>query len=146
MNRRPPFPALRTSLVLIGLLVVAMTLVLLLLPSGSSTPALDEVAALAQRPADGPAPPAGAEARLGWRPEGSREDELGDRAAVTVHYVRGRQQAAVTVVDGDVLGGPAPAGSVVRASVGGTRVVTGTGATARDLADLAAAVGGEVRP
>lgn len=146
MDRRSPFPALRTSLVLLGALVVAMVLVLRFLPSGSSTPAIDEVAALAQRPADRPAPPAGAEARLGWRPEGSRQDEVGDRAAVTVHYVRGRQQAAVTVVDGDVLGGPPPTGSVVRESLGGTRVVTGKGTTAAELADLAAAVGDEVRP
>ena len=123
MARRAPVPELRTSLALLGVLVVAMILVVALLPSGSSTPALDEVAALAALPADGPTPSPGREAALGWRATGSR-----------------------TVVDGDVLGGPAPAGSVVREVDGRTRVVTGVGTTQRELDDLAAAVGGEVAP
>jgi hypothetical protein len=144
--RRSPFPELRTSLVLLGVLIAAMILVVTLLPAGSSTPGLDEVAALAARPADGPVPAAGPEAELGWRATGSRTDEVGDRAAVTVRYARGQATASLTVVDGDVLRGPAPAGSVVREVDGRTHVVTGAGASPRELGDLAAAVGGEVGP
>ena len=146
MARRAPVPELRTSLALLGVLVVAMILVVALLPSGSSTPALDEVAALAALPADGPAPAPGREATLGWRATGSRTDEVGDRAAVTVRYAREGATASLTVVKGDVLGGPAPAGSVVREVDGRTRVVTGVGTTQRELDALAAAVGGEVAP
>ena len=146
MARGSPFPELRTSLALLGVLVVALILVLALLPAGSSTPGLDEVARLAALPADGPAPGAGREAELGWRATGSRTDEVGDRAAVTVRYARGGATASLTVVEGGVLSGPAPAGSVVREVDGRTRVVTGTGATQQELSDLAAAAGGEVAP
>ena len=146
MARRSPFPELRTSLVLLGVLAVAMALVVLLLPGGRSTPGLDDVAALAARPAQGAPPPAVAEAGLGWRATGARTDEVGDRRAVTVRYARGAARATVTVVDGTPIGGPAPAGAVVREAGGRTSLATGTGASRRELGDLAAAVGGEVAP
>ncbi|HET6689867.1 MAG TPA: hypothetical protein VFG74_03290 [Miltoncostaeaceae bacterium] len=142
MARRNPFPDLKVSLVALAVLGVAMVLVVLLLPGGSSTPSLDEVAALAARPAHGPAPPGGAEAGLGWRATGSRTDRIGDRVAVTVHYARGPDRATVTVVDGGALSGAAPAGSVVRRAGDRTRVATGAGTSRAELGDLAAAVGG----
>ncbi len=146
MPRRVPFPAVRASLFALGGLVVLMAAVLVFLPGGSATPGLDEVAALADRPATGPPPPPGAETALGWRATGSRGDRVGDRATVTVRYARGPARAALTVVGGDPLRGAAPAGAVVRDAGGRTLVVTGTGVDGRELVDLAAAVGGEVAP
>ena len=52
----------------------------------------------------------------------------------------------MTVVEGDVLSGSAPAGTVVRERAGRTRVVMGTGASRGELAKLGAAVGDEVEP
>jgi hypothetical protein len=144
--RRNPFPDLRVSLIAVGVLIVAMVLVLAFLPSGSSTPGLDEVVRVAALPADGPPPRAGPEADLGWRATGSRTDRVGDRVAVIVRYARGPARATVTVVDGGVLDGPAPAGTLVRESGERTRVVTGTGVGLAELADLAAAIGDEVEP
>ena len=146
MARRNPFPDLRMSLIAVGLLVVAMVLVLLFLPGGSSTPSLEEVAHVAALPADAPAPTAGREAALGWRATGSRTDRIGGRLAVTVRYAKGPARATVTVVDGGPLTGPEPAGAVVRTALDGTRVAIGTGASRGELGDLAAAVGGEVGP
>ena len=138
-QRRNPFPDLRVSLIAVAALVVAMALVLAFLPSGSSTPGLDEVVHVAALPADGPAPPAGREAGLGWRATGSRTDRVGGRVAVTVRYARGPARATVTVVDGGVLRGAAPAGTVVRETRGRTQVVTGVSTTREELGALAAA-------
>ena len=146
MPRRSPFPRLRVSLIAVGALIVAMALVLLFLPGGGSSPDLAEVARVAALPADGPPPPPGREAALGWRPTGSRTDRVNDRVAVTVRYARGPARATVTVVEGDVLSGSGPAGIVVRETAGRTRVVMGTGASRAELADLGAAVGDEVEP
>lgn len=146
MARRSPFPELKVSLIAVAVLIVAMALVLLLLPGGSSTPGLEEVAHVAALPADGPPPRAGREANLGWRSAGSRTDRIGDRVAVTVRYVRGPARAIVTVVDGGALSGAAPAGSVVRKARGRTLLATGIGASRAELGDLAAAVGDEVEP
>jgi hypothetical protein len=131
---------------LLGVLVVAMVLVVALLPAGSSAPEAAEVAALADLPADGAAPTPGREVALGWRATGSRIDTVGGRRALTVRYARGPSRAAVTVVDAAGLGGSPPAGAVVREAGGRTRVVTGTGASPRELGALAAAVGGEGGP
>ncbi|MGE3235709.1 MAG: hypothetical protein AB7O78_18540, partial [Thermoleophilia bacterium] len=124
MARRSPFPDLRMSLVVLGLLVLAMALVLLFLPGGSSTPALEDVATIAALPADGPAPRPGREAGLGWRATGSRTDRIDDRVAVTVRYARGPARATVTVIDGGPLAGSVPAGSVVRESGDRTRLAS----------------------
>jgi hypothetical protein len=132
--------------VALAVLGVAMALVVLLLPGGSSTPSLDDVARLAARPADGTAPRAGREADLGWRATGSRTDRIGERVAVTVRYARGPSRATVTVVDGGALSGAAPAGWVVRRDGDRTRLATGTRTSRADLASLAAAVGGEAGP
>jgi len=132
--------------VLLGALVVAMVLVVLFLPGGSSAPELGEVAALAALPADGAAPSPGREAALGWRATGSRIDTVGGRRALTVRYARGDARATVTVVDARGLEGSAPAGAVVREVGGRTRLATGNGAGPRELGDLAAAIGGEAGP
>jgi hypothetical protein len=144
--KRAPFPQLRVSLALLAVLVVAMVLVLLFLPAGSSAPEAAEVAALAALPADGATPTPGREVALGWRATGSRIDTVGGRRALTVRYARGGARATVTVVDASGLEGPTPAGAVVREAGGRTRVVTGTGASRRELGALAAAVGGEGGP
>ena len=146
MPRRSPFPQLRVSLIAVGALIVAMALVLLFLPGGGSSPDLADVARVAALPADGPAPPAGREAALGWRPTGSRTDRVNDRVAVTVRYARGparatrdggrgrraqRVRAGRDRGPGD--GGPHAGGHGHRREPG-------------ELAELGAAVGDEVEP
>ena len=104
------------------------------------------MARVAALPADGPAPPAGREAALGWRPTGSRTDRVNGRVAVTVRYARGPARATVTVVEGDVLSGSAPAGTVVRETGGPHAGGHGHRREPGELAELGAAVGDEVEP
>ena len=158
-SRHLRFPSPRASLLVLAGLVVAMALVLALLPSAPGAPIVTEALDLATEPTTGPARAPGVERGLGWRPAGSREDDLGDREAVSVAYERDGLRAVHTVVGGDPLEAPDGA-SEVRGGVaytrvprgvtwerdGHTHVLSGAGVPQDELLDLATRLRGGVEP
>jgi anti-sigma factor RsiW len=122
----------------------AAALVAVLVVSGGSALTTADVASLADRGANAPAPePAGTNLlaasvvgvsfpdfreEFGWRAQGARADELDGRATRTVFYERGGRQVAYTIVSGDALAWPAEAGKTIRDGVE-FRTFEGDGAT-----------------
>ena len=110
-----------------GVAAVALAVVLAL-GGGGSSPSLESVTALAERPPTS-SEPAFEHASVafpdwslefGWRTAGQRTDELDGRSAKTAVYEKGGTRIAYTIVDGPVLNGTGGSDYVGR----GRRVVT----------------------
>jgi hypothetical protein len=133
---RMPRLGLRHTAVAGVVAAVALGLLMVLLPLGpAQAPALSEVAALAERGIDAPAPDADPERRgflageadgipypdwsdrFGWTADGARVDELADRRAETVFYEHDGHHIGYTIIDGDALEPPGDARRTVRNGV-----------------------------
>ncbi len=95
-------------------------------------------------------------ARFGWKPDGTRTDELDGRATRTVFYAKGGRRIAYTIVSGEALENPDDAKPSVLEGVrlrafeadgrsavtwlrgGHTCVLSGDGVPTRELLELAA--------
>lgn len=119
--RSAPLPR-RRHYVVAGLTLVAATVAALViaLPSGDDGPSIADVAAVSARDPMLPAPstvPGHAlplavggvhfpGAGAGWKPVGSRSDQVSGRSARTVTYARGTDLVRYTIVDGPALSAP----------------------------------------
>jgi hypothetical protein len=111
-RRRPlTHPAVRAA----GALALAVTIGVAVVLTTGGAPTLNEVAAAALHPPQGPAKAGvhvGAvafpdlEQEFGWRWAGQREDEVDGRRAVTVVYRRGARGVHYAIVDGKPLEPP----------------------------------------
>jgi anti-sigma factor RsiW len=129
-------PARRRGLMSVATVLATAALVaVLVLPSGTpGGPSISEAAALAERPAAGPAPrptpgklldkrAAGLPfpdwaAKFGWRATGTRTDTVDGRRMTTVFYAKGQKRIAYTIVPGASLKLPEGRDRVIE----GTRV------------------------
>lgn len=132
------------SLALAGAAAAAVFLAVLFAAPGG--PTLEDAAAFASQPANGPAPaaqgallaleqdgvafPAWAE-NFGWKATGSRSGEIDGRPATTVYYEKDGKTLAYTIVSGDSLGSPDGATTIEAAGTpidlfdaGGVRAAT----------------------
>ena len=126
----------------------AAALAAVFLMPGASSPTVVEAARLSERPATGTVAVDASNTKLlasdvegvpfpnwrqefGWRQDGTRSDDLGDRNARTVFYEHAGRRVAYTIISGDGI--PAPDGSLAATSngvhvhslaEGGRRVVT----------------------
>jgi len=152
-RRRSSTPARRRRLAIAGGLATATAaaalLAVMVLPTGSGGPSVDEAARLAASPAtqatvavdqsnpklldvasdDVPFP--NLEGEFGWREAGARGDDLDGRHARTVFYERGGRRISYTIVAGEAI--EQPPGARTRSikgvefasfEAGGTRAVT----------------------
>ena len=140
--------SMRTAAAIAAVSLAAIALaVMLTSDAGEDAPSLEKVAAVADQPADRPAPdrePGSGELVFsldgiawpdwsrgaGWRPAGARRDEIDDRATATVVYQRRRRRVAYTIVARPQLELPADGRRVKRGdttyvltSLGGRRAV-----------------------
>jgi anti-sigma factor RsiW len=144
-RRRPRRRVLARLLPVAGLAAVAAVAVLVVAGTTGS-PAIADVARLAARPPNAPAPAAAPGARLavavegtafpdwrrvGWQATGVRRERLDGRSTTVVYYRKGGMRVAYAIVSGDALRLPSSGYSTVRAgvplralSVGGRATVT----------------------
>jgi len=108
----------------------AALVAVLVFSGGAAAPTTAQVASLADRGANAPAPEPAATNLLdasvagvsfpdfrnefGWRPQGARADELDGRVTRTVFYEQGTRQVAYTIVSGKALTWPVDAGKTIR--------------------------------
>ncbi|HSD23616.1 MAG TPA: hypothetical protein VLB79_04745 [Solirubrobacterales bacterium] len=149
-TRRPRRGARRLALggALAGAVATAALAAVLILPSGSGSPSVNDAARLAERPpteavhADASSPKLLAadvdgvpfpnwSREFGWHQAGIRSDPLGDRQARTVLYERDGKRIAYTIVSGHGIAAPSDATTTSRNGVHlhtfgdrGRRVVT----------------------
>lgn len=132
-RRRPSI--LRPVALAGGAVAAAAVAGALILSGGAGEPTIDEADELATRSASAPAPEARAAEpallaaavegvafpnwgpALGWRPSGSRTDELDGREAETVFYERTGNRVGYTIVSGDALEWPSEASVVTREGI-----------------------------
>jgi hypothetical protein len=114
---------------------VALALILVLPGVVSGGPSVADAAALADKPPTHGAPKGvpgvpqllrtevdhvpfpDYAAKFGWRPLGTRHDDLSGRGATTVYYEKGGRTIAYTIVSGEALDPPSAARSTTRGGV-----------------------------
>jgi anti-sigma factor RsiW len=172
-QRRRRWGGLALAGSLAGALGVVALVAVLVVSGSESSPTPVAVAALAERGADSPAPAADPAqpnllaasvggvpfpdfAKLGYRADGERADELEGRDVQTVFYAHEGEQVAYSIVSGEALAWPGDATRRTRDGVelgsferdgeavvvwtrdGRTCVVSAEGASERELLELAA--------